>query len=223
VVSHPNWHVFVTNHLLGHATEAQVVATTPKDATNGDADVALLSLPPVQNIQPLALTSAVASLDPVIAAGYPAVTVKADEAFDRLLHGDTAAVPEVILTDGKVNAIQPTENGIKILPHTAPISGGNSGGPLVDGCGRVVGINTFINFDKEQVAHVNYAQKIEVAAEFLAQHGVSITPQTDACTPGAPRPPAPPAQQGAQAQPGPNAPPAPPTPAPPGAPPRPAQ
>jgi hypothetical protein len=59
-----------------------------------------------------------------------------DEAYGRLIEGDATAIPTVILTDGKISAVQTSPTGLKIMPHTAAVSGGNSGGPLVDACGR---------------------------------------------------------------------------------------
>lgn len=36
----------------------------------------------------------------------------------------------------------------KIIEHDVNITGGNSGGPLLNGCGQVVGVNTQLNFDQ---------------------------------------------------------------------------
>ena len=116
--------------------------------------------------------------------------MQSDEAFARLLSGDAAAVPQVILTDGRINAIQSAASGMKIMPHSAAVSGGNSGGPLVDACGRVLGINTFITANREQVVHANYAQKSDGIVAFLRQNGANVSDLTDLCTPGA-RPAAP--------------------------------
>jgi S1-C subfamily serine protease len=78
------------------------------------------------------------------------------------------------------------------MPHSAAVSGGNSGGPLADACGRVLGINTFITANREQVVHANYAQKSDGIVAFLRQNGVEVADLTAPCTPGAP-PAAPPA------------------------------
>ena len=181
----------VTSKKLGRTTPAQVVAQT-ENSEIGSPDIALLRVDGAAGIQPLAFSTAAAPLDQVIAAGFPGLLMQSDEAFDRLRHGDASAVPEVILTDGRINAIQSAPGGMQIIPHSAAVSGGNSGGPLVDGCGRVIGINTFITANREQVVHANYAQKSDGVVAFLRQHGVEVADLTAPCTPGAP-PSAPPA------------------------------
>ena len=52
--------------------------------------------------------------------------------------------PEVVLSKGTVSAIQNKERNTPMVLHSADISAGNSGGPLIDSCGRGVGINTYI-------------------------------------------------------------------------------
>jgi S1-C subfamily serine protease len=177
--------LFVTGGKLTRATPAQVVATSPTSEI-GSLDIALLRVPPVAGVQPLAMSTVANPLDPVVAAGFPGLTMRGDEAFHRLLEGDASAVPSVILTDGRISAIQTSSAGLKIMPHTAAVSGGNSGGPLVDGCGRVVGINTFITADREQVAHNNYAQKTDGLLDFLHANNAAVTVVNDPCVPSAP-------------------------------------
>lgn len=182
--------IVVTSHKLGRTRPAQIVAQTPGSEI-GTLDLALLRVEGASGVQPLALTETAAPLDQVIAAGFPGLLMQSDEAFTRLLHGDAASVPEVILTDGRINAIQASPAGLKIMPHSAAVSGGNSGGPLADACGRVVGINTFITANRQQVAHANYAQKSDAAIAFLKQNGVGATVLEGPCTPGVPTPPPP--------------------------------
>ena len=64
---------------------------------------------------------------------------------------------------------------------SASIAKGNSGGPLVDGCGRVVGINTFINVDQSQSSKINYAIRSQVIATFLQAAGTSARADTRPC------------------------------------------
>lgn len=184
--------VVVTSAKLGRVTPAQVIAQTP-DSELGRPDLALLRVSGVSGIQPLSLTREVKPLDQVIAAGFPGLLLNSDAAFERLKRGDATASPQVILTDGRVNAIQESGGGIRILPHSAAVSGGNSGGPLTDACGRVVGVNTFIAADREQVAHANYAQKTDGLADFLRQHGAEVADVSGPCAPAPPQAAAPPA------------------------------
>lgn len=207
--------VLVTSAKLGRVTPARVVAQTPA-AELGGPDLALLRVAGVSGVQPLALTREVKPLDQVIAAGFPGLLLNADAAFERLRNGDTRATPQVILTDGRVNAIQESGGGIRIIPHSAAVSGGNSGGPLTDACGRVVGVNTFITMDHEQVAHANYAQKTDGLTEFLRRHGAEVADLPGPCAPvaAAPAAPAPASAAPAAPAPAPAAPPASATPAP---------
>ncbi len=182
--ANPN-EIVVTSKKLGRTTPARVVAQTPS-AEIGSPDIALLRVEGVTGIQPLAFSTTAAPLDQVIAAGFPGLLMEADEAFARLRRGDASAVPEVILTDGRINAIQSAAGGMKIMPHSAAVSGGNSGGPLADACGRVLGINTFITANREQVAHANYAQKSDGIVAFIRQNGADVADLTGPCVPGTP-------------------------------------
>ena len=80
----------------------------------------------------------------VIAAGYPGDVLAVDADFEALAAGDGRAMPDLTVTDGTINTEQEMGGRTHVLMHSAPLSGGNSGGPLVDMCGRLVGVNTFV-------------------------------------------------------------------------------
>jgi S1-C subfamily serine protease len=192
---------YVVNRRLGRPVAVQVVAQTP-DPAPGKPDFALLRLPAdAPALSPLGLTRVASRLDPVIAAGFPQAIMQTDANFTALLDGNIRSIPELAVTDGLVSAVQNLPSGLVVMPHTAAISRGNSGGPLVDRCGRVVGINTFGFFNAEQGERVSYAQKEDSLIAFLTANGVAVTELTGACQPvaaGAPGPAAtPPAAGGA--------------------------
>ena len=60
-----------------------------------------------------------------------------------------------------------------MIAHSADISPGSSGGPLVNECGDLVGINTFIT-DGGGGAAGKFAISAGVAQAFLSQNGVSV-------------------------------------------------
>jgi hypothetical protein len=139
--------IIATNH---HVIKGAVkmIAVTPNRTGEGKShpieliwdspksDLALLKAPGL-NLPPLVLSE---KLPPkglnVTAIGYPGV---ADRAVDfkgvesTLTQGIVGRIIDSPLIDGGPN--------INMIQHSAAINSGNSGGPLVDNCGRVVGIN----------------------------------------------------------------------------------
>src|SRR3546814_3605449 len=75
----------------------------------------------------------------VVALGYPGNVdlATARSAADYI----TPRTP--VRSEGNVSNRRAVD-GVAMLVHTAKISRGNSGGPLVDQCGRIVGINSAI-------------------------------------------------------------------------------
>jgi hypothetical protein len=193
--------IFVMSRAMGRAVKAQLVSMT-RGAGGGAVepgmpDFALLKLPQaVPGAQPLALTPTADKLLDVVAAGYPASVVQVEQGMQELQQGRLGTPPELVLTRGSISTIQRLENGLIVMPHSADISPGNSGGPLVDTCGRVVGINTFVSFATQVADRVKYAQKTESLLPWLQQQNIQATTQAEACqpvTPGLPATPQPPA------------------------------
>jgi len=99
----------------------------------------------------------------VVALGYPGNVdlATARSAADYI----TPRTP--VRSEGNLSNTQSVD-GIATLVHTAKISRGNSGGPLVDQCGRVVGINTFITRADDGDSPFAFAISVREIARFLA-------------------------------------------------------
>jgi V8-like Glu-specific endopeptidase len=61
-------------------------------------------------------------------------------------------------------------DGINVLLHSASISRGNSGGPLLDRCGRVMGVNSAITRGEDGDANFAFAIAESELAGFLREH-----------------------------------------------------
>ena len=111
--------------------------------------------------------------DEVTAIGYPGA---AD------LNGKiTSDVDNVTFTDGMVSKVD-FYLGARVIQHTADIRGGNSGGPLVNENGLVIGVNTWgLGIDRLTIGEtaINGAIHLEELKSFLDQSGVPYTEKKD--------------------------------------------
>lgn len=190
VISEPGTrNIYVTNATLGGVQEATVLKTMgPFDATGGD--FALLRVPGAdQPAFTLLDPSESLRLQSVIAAGYPGDILQSDAQFQRLRQGDMTAIPELAVTDGTVSTEQNFDDRAQVVVHSAPISTGNSGGPLIDMCGRLVGVNTFVKTGP--MRNLNFALSSGDLTRFLADTGALPQVVTQACAPQIQRPLAP--------------------------------
>lgn len=133
-------------------------------------------------------------LQSVIAAGYPGDVLRLDSEFESLRSGNFDAVPELTVTDGTVNTEQTLSERTRAVVHSAPISTGNSGGPLIDMCGRVVGVNTFVM--RGSMRNLNFALAAPDLLAFLEGTPARPTISGDECQPRVARPTPPPRAAG---------------------------
>jgi S1-C subfamily serine protease len=163
--------VTIENKTLGSRIPVRVIARSRKRG-NDDVDLALLQAPPNTSKVSLAVASdALRKMTPVQAIGFAGM----------LIEETTAAIPESNVSLGIVSTF--LEGGAVDIAHTASIWGGNSGGPLLDMCGSVVGVNTAFKADRAIPAGSPLAQSRKVLEEFLSANGRSVAHAASACDP----------------------------------------
>jgi len=178
--------VYVINKTLGKPVKAQVLQSNGPLESTGE-DFALLgmdnaTLPPFTIVHP----EKSLKLNNVVAAGFPGDMIEIDAGFAELRSGNVKAMPELTLTDGTINTEQKLGARTSVLMHSAALSTGNSGGPLVDMCGRVVGVNTFVRSGRLQ--NRNFALSSVDLLRFLDGSGVTPTIDSATCKPVVLRP-----------------------------------
>jgi S1-C subfamily serine protease len=149
--------VRVTSRRLARVLRGRVLYQSSLDGREWP-DVALVRLEEGAAPAVVTLSPEVAKLDPVVAAGYPGLLSHSDQSVRRLLAGDAAAAPELVLERGTVATFDRGE--ANLIVHSAFLANGNSGGPLFDQCGRAVGINSAILRDGRIGGQYNIAQDV---------------------------------------------------------------
>lgn len=112
----------------------------------------------------------------VTAIGYPGSVDRA-QGMNSL---DLIHPMSPVRTTGNVSSGRASKQFDTIL-HTAPLASGNSGGPLVDECGRVLGVNSFGSVSDGNDAEYGFAVSDREIAGFLRQAGVQPQRSIEPC------------------------------------------
>lgn len=163
--------IYVTSRAFAKIQHVRLTAKTPPGQP-GQLDFATLELRGGQAAAHVALSSDRSKLTDVIAAGYPGLGLKTDSGFRELLEGDLTAAPDLNMNRGEIRSVRQLGQITQIV-HTADVLQGYSGGPLMDGCGRVIGVNTFIQVDQTQAAKLNNAIAVSDLVAFLQKNGIA--------------------------------------------------
>ena len=152
-----NQHVVADDTILSVEFEDGTTLAPTVLATDWYRDIALLKVTPSDvPLTPLPFASNVREGEEVIALGYP---------LDWELQGT------LTVTKGIVSAL-PTYDGVDYVQTDAAINAGNSGGPLLNARGEVVGMNTFVFREVEgsdiTAEGIGFAVRHGVLAEQLA-------------------------------------------------------
>ena len=171
----------VTNaHVVQQAVQDPALAIGIVPSDGGDAiyarlvtvsdrnDLALLATTSPMALPPLTISgNPEVDAGPVVAVGYP---MNVDRA-QGLSAGDLFRAVPPVKSSGFLSGRRPSRDFDTLL-HTAPIARGNSGGPLLDECGRVVGVNSFGAESGSADAEFFFAVSTRELLPFLTANGV---------------------------------------------------
>ncbi len=141
---------------------AKIIAYSPRN------DLALLRIE--GGTLPVATLSPTSPADgaPVFAVGYPGSV----DLAQGLNAADMITPTAPVKTQGTVSAGRSSKSYATVL-HTASIAAGNSGGPLMDGCGRVIGANSFGTVSDGSDAEFFFAVAMPEILRFLHDNHVA--------------------------------------------------
>jgi len=166
----------VTNHHVVNSCLTVSIALDGKEykakvkQVNEDLDLAVLDSELISNhfANIVPTSSRVRLGEDVIAMGYP-------------LHGVLSSSPS--LTTGNISALKGIQDDENSLQFTAPIQSGNSGGPLINKSGGVIGvIQSKLNaiklarFTGDIAQNVNFAVNGKQLIKLLDESGVKYSP-----------------------------------------------
>jgi serine protease Do len=145
-------------------------------AYSANLDLAVIALQD-GSITPAALFSGAVNDGATVAAlGYPfAVDRAMATGMDEVIRPQSP-----VKSMGNISGRRSNERFDTVL-HTAAIGRGNSGGPLVDTCGRVVGINSFLSISEGVDSTFAFALAVPELMGFLKKAGIEPRSVTTPC------------------------------------------
>ena len=147
----------------GEPVYGQIVKVSPRN------DLALVRLTGDMRLPPLALAGGpVSGSGEVTSVGYP---MNVDRAQGLQIEDLFRSQPPV-KSRGFISGERPSRQFDTVL-HTAPIARGNSGGPLLDACGRVIGVNSFGADNEGGDAEFFFAVSNRELIPFLKANGIT--------------------------------------------------
>ena len=199
--------IVATNDHVARAGERLLVLSKQADGkfkaypatvtwSSSDYDLALLKVPGLESAALTLAEPLPGKGSQVNAIGYPGIADSREDFQDRRLNN----LSESTLTQGIIGRIIVKSLSVEgkkqtVLQHSAAINSGNSGGPLLDACGRVVGVNTAKALGQiignaetgaavDQADGIFFASHVSVLVESLKRQGEVALVTSAACVPG---------------------------------------
>lgn len=165
----------ITSSFLGKEPLPVTLIAATRDSEYTNPDFAVLRADKVPaTVRPLAISTQPQLLQTVVASGFPSSEIRVDA---------NIVTPNTVFSQGEVSVLQRQPNNMVLVLHTARIATGSSGGPLVNRCGNVVGVNTFIGAQTDKFSDRSlYALSGNALRSFLDQSGVSYTKIANDCS-----------------------------------------